>query len=199
MNNSISIYEKRLLIFFLLKDRLCQDIIQMICMVCDKYDLFYIKRKIELINDIKNTNKFTRSSFAGGQYEISPSLNIFKFNSKNVPLLHNHSNNCGCDVCLSYYDNSRYITLFNRIKHPYSGPNSKEVNRWIFFQYCLSTSKRWTREIRGVDDIYGFTSIYDKTNNFKIDHTKYINSHILLRNNKNYIVKLKDIWSKINN
>ena len=199
MNNLIK-SEKELLIYFLLKDKLCSDLIQMICNICSKDDLFFLKKKNNLIQEINSLKGYLKPCAVSD--EIKPSLKIINFKKDfkgKYPLLYNHDSICGCSACLIYYDNSRYLYIFKKLKEPFRGTNSKLVNNWILFQYYLSTTKKWSRDVQGIDDIYGFTSIYDKYNSFKIDNSRYNTSHIILRNNKGYIIQLQDIWKKINN
>tara|TARA_Y100000996_G_scaffold396053_2_gene361802 strand:- start:277 stop:888 length:612 start_codon:yes stop_codon:yes gene_type:complete len=202
MNELIKASKKRVLIYFLLKDKLCPDLIQMVCDICDKNDLFFFYIRSKLLEEIKNNGSKEYIRCEPSIDEIKPSQNIVNFKklSGNVyPVLYNHNDICGCNSCLCYYDNSRYITLLRQKNEPYRGENSKIVNNWTLFQYYLTTTKKWTRDIKGIDDIYGFTSIYDKNNNYKVNYNRYNTSHIILRNNKGFVIQIQNIWLKINN
>ena len=199
--------EKRLLICFLLHKRICYDLIRSICDICYMNDSFFFIMKNNIIQEIKSLSRSIITSEdnyeirpSEDNYEIRPSLKINNFIiERNYPILYNHSDICGCKLCLNYYDNYRYRYLYYKYHSPYKGSNSRLINKWIKFQFYLSTTKRWSKDIQGIDDIYGFTSIYDKNNNYRISSNRYNTSHIILKDNKGYNIQIQDIWNKINN
>jgi len=162
--NSIKI---QIFISFLLKDKLCFDLIRK---VCDIYlsNPFFFYKKTQVIREIKNLNN--------------------ELNNKYLD-----SSNYG-DIT---DDHVRYKYLYRKKQERYRGFHSKVLNNWILFQFYLLTTRVYKKDSPH-KYYYGFSSIYDKNNKFKIDHCRYHLSHLLLRNNKTIVIQIYRIWDKIN-
>ena len=210
------ITKRRLFFYFLLKDRLCDDLIEKIIKLTEP------NININHLDELKtNYNIFQRrmenkSVNIGDSYHNWSSIlwNRIRINKiiENDRLLSNidlklplefyflieHSKHCNCELCSSRFDYPRYKYLSKLIKNRKRGFDSRRINQWILLQYYILN----TRGI-GIYNCYGFTSIYDRLNNYKrkeeckssIFYEGYIN-HIVLRDNKQQWIYLEQIWNR---
>lgn len=170
------------------------------------YEGYYIKSWTNLnlsiwnntsLKKIAEFNKLSTKSISFMKKEYNDNLigkKTFYFDLYRPPfLLEEHGEYCGCDVCLISYDYPRDIYLYRKIKKKNRGNFSKTVNKWFLFEHYLTATKGFNKiETKfGTEDRYGFTSIYDRVNNYKKIYNQY---HPLINNDKNKLIQLENIW-----
>lgn len=187
-------------------DNICENIKQLFPNnYFRKYNNYYLKSWICDISNISlwynvidgfKDEKYLKNNIIGKKklhFNTQPS-NLF--------LNDNHEKTCGCDICLFNLDYPRYIYLYKKNKNKIQGHLSKKLNQWVLFQYYLVSIQGVNNIIDtrydAVDGRCGFTSVYNRVNNYQKRYN-YGKSHSILKDNKNKWIQLEKIWENCNN
>ena len=176
----------------------------------EKYDSYYIKswssENISLWNNISyeelldySDNIISKKSFMDKKYnENIIAKKTFCFSEYCPPfLLTMHDKYCGCEPCFSSIDYPRIVYLYTKVQNKIRGEFSRKINNWSLFEYYLTSTKggNTVETINDIEDRYGFSSTFDRLNKYhRISNKTY---HPLLKNNKNKMIQIQQIWRGI--
>tara|TARA_B100000945_G_scaffold319549_1_gene327011 strand:- start:916 stop:1500 length:585 start_codon:yes stop_codon:yes gene_type:complete len=183
------IFEKKVLIYFVLKNYLCDDLIKVIIdqIVPQKNIIFFYERICQSIKENQKIQGYYQNSWDVTSIKLWKKITYIQLKTIN--------NNKWCNNSIQKYINNndtsiiskrrcffnlrippslndttlnntidypRYLYLLDKIKLPYRGDFSKYISRWISFQIFLILQEN---KLQNIDIIKNIDTIWSKIRN----------------------------------